>query len=97
MISAIFPTYNEQDNLISLYECLIDVTAKIMNHDFEFIFVDDCSFDETPNILNQLREKDDRVHCIRFSRNCGSHAAVAAGLSQCTGDIAIVLAADGRT
>lgn len=94
MISIIFPTYNEQDNLSALYERLTNVTLSIPEHDFEFIFVDDCSIDKTPITLNELREKDKRVHTVRFSRNCGSHAAVAAGLSICTGDIAIVMAAD---
>lgn len=94
MISVIFPTYNEQDNISALYERLVAVTAGIQEHDFEFVFVDDCSTDETHFKLCTLREKDDRVHLIRFARNCGSHAAVDAGLAMCAGDIAIVLAAD---
>jgi len=94
MISVIFPTYNEQDNISALYERLVAVTAGMQEHDFEFVFVDDCSTDETHFKLCKLREKDDRVHLIRFARNCGSHAAVDAGLAMCAGDIAIVLAAD---
>ena len=94
MISLIFPTFNEQDNLPSLYMRLRNVSASMQEYDFEFIFVDDCSADETPNILDNLRKSDDRVKIIRFSRNCGSHAAVAAGLHFCKGDVAIMLAAD---
>jgi dolichol-phosphate mannosyltransferase len=94
MISIILPTYNEESNLLKLYECLSHVTEKMIGHDFEFIFVDDCSRDRTPYILQDIAKTDDRVKTIRFARNCGSHAAVAAGLRFCRGDVAIMLAAD---
>jgi len=94
MISVIFPAYNEADNLEVLYHALIEVISTIKKYDFEFIFVDDCSVDQTPEILKQLHKKDKRVKTIRFSRNCGSHAALMAGLENCRGDCAIVLAAD---
>ena len=94
MISVIFPTYNEQDNLSVLHSRLLDLVTTMPEHDFEFIFVDDCSSDETPDILAKLKEKDQKVHVIRFARNCGSHAALAAGLNFCGGDAAIMLAAD---
>lgn len=94
MISVIFPTYNEQDNIPVLHERISAVAADIFGHDFEFIFVDDCSTDQTPDILCKLHTRDSRVKTIRFARNCGSHAAIAAGLSACGGDCAVVLAAD---
>jgi len=94
MISVVFPTYNEQDNLPILYRCLVEATSPMSDHDFEFIFVDDCSTDETPFVLNRLREEDNRVNLIRLARNAGSYAAISAGLSMCTGDAAVVLAAD---
>ncbi|OGX33649.1 MAG: hypothetical protein A3C36_01940 [Omnitrophica WOR_2 bacterium RIFCSPHIGHO2_02_FULL_52_10] len=94
MISVIFPTYNEQDNIPVLYERISAVAADIRGHDSEFIFVDDCSTDQTPEILRRLHDRDSRVKTIRFARNCGSHAAIAAGLIACRGDGAVVLAAD---
>jgi dolichol-phosphate mannosyltransferase len=94
MISVIFPTYNEQDNLPVLHDRMNAVASKIPGHDFEFIFVDDCSTDHTPQILRALHAKDKRVKIIRLARNCGSHAAIAAGLIECQGDCAVVLAAD---
>lgn len=94
MISIIFPTYNEQDNLIELHSQLDAVVSEIKGDNFEFLFVDDCSTDHTPNMLRELHDKDRRVKVIRFSRNCGSHAAIAAGLRHCQGNCAIVLAAD---
>lgn len=93
MISVIFPVYNEQDNLIELYNRLNDVTS-YLNNTFEFVFVDDCSSDQTPFILKDLHQKDERVQYITFSRNSGSHSAITAGLLHCRGEAAIVLAAD---
>ena len=94
MISIILPTYNEQDNLSLLHSRLVDLVTTMPQHTFEFIFVDDCSRDKTPDILHDIAITDDRVKTIRFARNCGSHAAVAAGLHFCRGDVAIMLAAD---
>ena len=94
MISVIIPTYNEEENLLTLHKRFEAVASKMKDNDFEFIFVDDCSWDETPDILQEIAQTDNRVKIIRFARNCGSHAAVAAGLHFCGGDAAIMLAAD---
>lgn len=94
LISIIFPVFNEQDNLIKLLEELNAVTARLSSYRFEFIFVDDCSSDQTPQILRQMFEGDKRIRVVRFSRNCGSHAALSCGLNICRGNAAIILAAD---
>jgi glycosyltransferase involved in cell wall biosynthesis len=72
----------------------VSVVANINQYSFEFIFVDDCSKDRSPIILSTLRQKDDRVNFIRFSRNCGAHTAVSAGLTFCNGDAAVKMAGD---
>lgn len=94
MISIIIPTFNEEGNLSKLHGRLSAVVRRIPGYDFEFIFVDDCSTDNTQKILQEKANVDSRVKTIRFARNCGSHAAVAAGLHFCRGDAAIMLAAD---
>jgi len=94
MISIILPTYNEEQNIVMIHERLAAVANSMSGNDFEFIFVDDCSMDGTPGVLMEVARADERVKIIRFARNCGSHAAVTAGLQLCTGDIAIMLAAD---
>ncbi|MBF0522814.1 MAG: glycosyltransferase [Candidatus Omnitrophica bacterium] len=93
-ISVIFPVYNEQETLLELYDRLIEAISAADEYDFEFIFVDDCSKDRTPNILRELRNRDRRVRIVRFARNCGSHAAISCGLHTCLGDAAVILAAD---
>lgn len=94
IISIILPSYNEEGILSELHQRLSAIARTIPHHDFEFIFVDDCSRDKTPDILLDIAKTDDRVKTIRFARNCGSHAAVAAGLQFCKGDVAVMLAAD---
>lgn len=94
MVSLIFPTFNEEENLEELYKRLASVVSHIPGQEFEFVFIDDCSTDGTPEILRQLRQEDRRIKIIRFARNCGSHAALTAGLTYCLGDCAIVMAAD---
>jgi len=94
MISLIFPAFNEEDNLELLYDKVNAVISKITNSKFEIIFVDDCSTDKTPEILQQLHKKDNRIKIIRFARNCGTHAALKAGLNYAQGDCAIAMSAD---
>jgi polyisoprenyl-phosphate glycosyltransferase len=68
--------------------------AETMEHEFEFIFVDDGSSDRSFQFLENLSEKDSRVKVIKLSRNFGSHAACLAGLAQATGDACTFLSAD---
>ena len=94
MISIIIPCYNEADNLLKLHERISATTSELPLHRFEIIYIDDCSNDQTPQILEDIANNNDNVEIIRFARNCGSHSAVAAGLKYCKGDAAIMLAAD---
>lgn len=94
MISLIFPVYNEGENLEELHQRLSLVVKDVLWEEFEFIFVDDGSTDKTADILRQLHSQDKRVKVIRFVRNAGSHAALAAGLLSCHGQCAINISAD---
>ena len=94
LISVVLPAFNEEGNLPLLFKRLVAVAAQLQNHVFEFIFIDDCSSDSTPAILAQLKAEDSRIQIIRFARNCGSHAALEAGLKYCRGDAAVIMATD---
>jgi polyisoprenyl-phosphate glycosyltransferase len=93
LISVIIPVFNEEENIYPLIERL-DAISKLSPHDFEFIFIDDCSFDNTLTCLKQIVVKDARVRVIRFSRNFGSHAACLAGLMNSSGDACVFISAD---
>ena len=60
----------------------------------EIVVVDDHSFDGTPAIASSLAAARGNLRYLRLSRNCGAHIACAAGLDHCTGDAAIIMAAD---
>lgn len=92
-ISIIIPVYFSSDTLMDLYE---DMKAKILDKlgDYELVFVDDGSEDESWEIMNQIRDMDGNVKLVKLSRNFGEHAALLAGLSVCTGDCAVTKQAD---
>ncbi len=92
-ISIVVPVYWNSDTLMLLYE---DMKAKILEKlgDYELVFVDDGSGDNSWEIMNQIRDMDANVQCVKLSRNFGEHAALLAGLSVCTGDCAVTKQAD---
>ena len=92
-ISIIIPVYYNSDTLMLLYE---DMKEKILAQlgDYEIVMVDDGSGDDSWAVMNQIRDMDENVKCVRLSRNFGEHAAILAGLSECTGDCAVTKQAD---
>ena len=92
-ISIIIPVYYNSDTLMLLYE---DMKAKILGQlgDYEIVMVDDGSGDDSWSVMNKIRELDGNVKCVKLSRNFGEHAAILAGLSNCTGDCAVTKQAD---
>ena len=96
ILSIIVPCYNEEESVPLFYaETMKTEKFFIDNHvDLEFIFVDDGSRDKTVEVVKSLREKDERLHLISFSRNFGKEAALFAGIRSATGDCAVILDAD---
>ncbi len=92
-LSIVIPVYFNEDTLKPLYD---DLKEKVLPalEDYEIVFVDDGSGDSSWIVMNQIREADDRVKCVRLSKNFGEHAALLAGLSVCTGDCAVTKQAD---
>ncbi len=92
-ISIVVPVYYNSDTLEDLYA---DMKAKILTQlgDYEIVFVDDGSGDNSWEVMNKLRAQDDRIVCVKLSRNFGEHAALLAGLNVCTGDCAVTKQAD---
>jgi len=93
-ISFIIPTYNEQESLPFLFERLNQVTQKIDNYEFEFLFVNDGSKDKSLELIKEQRAIDSRVSYVDFSRNFGKEIAMIAGLDYVTGDAVIFMDAD---
>lgn len=93
LISIIIPVFNEEENINALYERLQEVTKDSAN-DFEFIFIDDGSTDNSFTVLKDLSSRDSRIKIIRLSRNFGSHSACLAGLMYSKGDACAFISAD---
>ena len=95
-ISVIVSCYNEEKALPLFYEEMERVRKQDFEGiaDFEYIFVNDGSKDKTLEIIKDLREKDDKVRYISFSRNFGKEAAMLAGLEASEGDYVTLMDAD---
>lgn len=92
-ISIVVPVYYNSDTLELLYN---DMKDRILDKlgDYEIVFVDDGSGDNSWEIMNSIKARDKNVVCVKLSRNFGEHAAILAGLSVCTGDCAVTKQAD---
>jgi dolichol-phosphate mannosyltransferase len=92
--SIVVAAFNEEGNIPLLYQRIVALDWKVLGLSPEFVFVDDHSTDGTAAILAGLAARDPRVKVLRFSKNFGSHKAFSAGLENCTGHAAVILAAD---
>jgi dolichol-phosphate mannosyltransferase len=94
LVSIVVPVYCNAASLPLLHEHFTQIAASKREHQFEFIFVDDGSFDTSFAVLEQIAARDERVRIIKLSRNFGSNVALTAGLTYARGACAIMIAAD---
>ena len=92
-ISVVVPCYNEEESVGLFYKEMSSVAEK-MEYEFEYIFVNDGSKDNTLEILMELSSRDERVKYISFSRNFGKESAIYAGFSKASGDYVVMMDAD---
>ncbi len=93
-LSIVIPVFYNFNNLISLYEDIKSKVIDVIEYDYEIVFVDDGSQDGSFELICDLQSKDRNIKAYRLSRNFGSHSAILCGLSKCTGDCAVIKAAD---
>ena len=93
-ITIIIPAYNEEESLPHLYERLEKLMNSMGNYEFEILFVNDGSKDNTIKLIKEYREKDNRISYVDFSRNFGKEIAMIAGLDYAKGDCVIFMDAD---
>ncbi|MBQ9625366.1 MAG: glycosyltransferase family 2 protein, partial [Clostridia bacterium] len=93
MLSIIIPCFNEQASLPYVYKELSSVCLGL-DMDYELLFVDDGSKDETLKVIMEIAEKDSRVVYISFSRNFGKEAAMYAGFCNACGKYVAIMDAD---
>jgi glycosyltransferase involved in cell wall biosynthesis len=94
LISIVVPAYNEEASLEELKARLQNVTSSLSRYDFEFIIVENGSFDNSYEMLLKFNQEDKRFKILKLSRNFGVEGAISAGIRFATGGAVIILFAD---
>ncbi|GAH85596.1 unnamed protein product, partial [marine sediment metagenome] len=92
-LSVVIPSFNEEENIKLLYPKLKSVLEGLKKN-YEIIFVDDGSTDQTYDFLRKICQDDENVKVLVFRRNFGQSAAISAGFDYARGDIIVTLDAD---
>jgi glycosyltransferase involved in cell wall biosynthesis len=92
-ISVVLPVYNEEENLIPLFDRLILELSKL-NLPYEIIAVDDGSKDNSAKVLNQIAIKSSELRVIEFKTNFGQTAALSAGIEHARGEVIVSMDSD---
>ena len=92
-ISIIVPCFNEEEAIPLFYDELLKELSKLALN-YEVIFVDDGSTDNTLDVIKKIRKEDYSIRYISFSRNFGKEAAMMAGLEASKGDYVTLMDAD---
>ncbi|MFH0876016.1 MAG: glycosyltransferase family 2 protein [archaeon] len=92
-LSIVIPAYNEEKNVVLLYDELKKVLGKLKK-DYEIFFIDDGSTDQTFENLTKLNSRDKKVRVIKLRKNFGQTAAMNAGFSAATGELIITMDSD---
>lgn len=94
VVSVVTPVYNETGVIDLFYERLVRSLDGAGVEDWELIFVDDGSEDASPEELQAIARRDERVKCIHLSRNFGQELAVAAGIDLANGQAVVLIDVD---
>ena len=94
LLSVVVPCFDEEPVIVETHRRLTGVLEGLKELEFEIIYIDDGSKDETPKILESLQMEDERVRVLRLSRNFGHQIAVTAGLENSSGDAVVIIDAD---
>lgn len=93
-ISVIVPCFNEEAAIPKYYQAMQKIWAELKEIQYEMLFIDDGSTDETLPLLRSLSMSDEHVQYLSFSRNFGKEAAMFAGLSRASGDYIVIMDVD---
>ena len=94
MISIVTPCYNEEENVEVLHLQIVEAMTKMPEYEFEHIYIDNASTDQTLPILRQMAAKDHQIKVIVNTRNFGHIRSPFYGLLQAKGDAVICMASD---
>jgi polyisoprenyl-phosphate glycosyltransferase len=92
-VAVVIPCYNEEGNLRETHRRVSQAVARA-GLGYEIVYVDDGSYDSTPEMLRELQREDPHVRVVYLSRNFGHQFAVTAGLAHARGDAVAIMDAD---
>lgn len=93
-ISIMVPCYNEEENVIPMSEALVAELSKLVQYDYEILFIDNCSLDTTREKLREICAKNPKIRAIFNSKNFGQFNSPYYGLCQTSGDCTISVCCD---
>ena len=93
-LSIVIPVYYNEQTLWPLYRDIKEKIIDVIDYSYEIVMVDDGSGDNSYTVMKEIAGLDENVKIISLSRNFGSHAAMLCGFEKCSGDCAVVKAAD---
>ena len=94
-VSICIPVFNEEENILNAYESITKLfISEIVNYEYEIIFTDNHSTDQTENIITKLTETDNKIKYIRFKNNLGYDKSILEGYKNASGDLSIVIDCD---
>jgi dolichol-phosphate mannosyltransferase len=94
LVTVIVPVLDEEQSIGVLYQRTRDVFEGEPDYDFDLLFIEDGSTDQSFARIQELAEQDARVRCLRMSRNFGSHLGATAGMFDARGDMVVIMASD---
>ena len=97
LVSFVIPCYRSAHTITGVVDELRTAMAEMPEYDSEFILVNDCSPDNTFEVLRDLAEKDGRITAVDLAKNFGQHAALMSGMRHAAGEIVVCLDDDGQT
>jgi glycosyltransferase involved in cell wall biosynthesis len=95
LLSIVVPVFNESTGLSEFHSSLIEILQQSVK-DFEVIYCDDGSLDDTAKLISEWHQRDPRIKLIAFSRNFGKERALSAGIAQSRGQAILMLDGDGQ-
>ncbi|KAF5044265.1 Prophage bactoprenol glucosyl transferase [anaerobic digester metagenome] len=93
-ISVLIPCYNEEENVVPMSQAIIAELTKIGKYDYEILFIDNCSTDQTQALLTELCRGNQRIKAIFNAKNFGQFNSPYYGMLQTTGDCVISMCCD---
>ena len=97
MVSFVIPCYRSQNTITHVVSEIEEAMGNSDKYEFEIVLVNDCSPDQTWDVIRSLALEKTFVKGVNFSKNFGQHAALMAGLRKAKGDVVVCLDDDGQT